>query len=65
MYMNPQFNIVAQTISPASIHRWSFTSFSTKKLFAEVFPSEKLQIRTYTAFLRGLATEELDYCDRT
>jgi SAM-dependent methyltransferase len=54
---------------------WSFTSLSTKILFEEVFSPENLQIRTYgnvlaaTAFLQGLATEELrqeelDYSDR-
>lgn len=53
---------------------WRFTSFSARRLFAEVFPAANIEIETYgnvlaaTAFLHGLAAEELrpdelDYCD--
>jgi len=54
---------------------WRFTTNSSRKLFAEFFPSQNLDVAAYgnvfavTAFLYGLATEELrqeelDYCDR-
>ena len=49
----------------ASEWLWSFTSLSTRRLFAEVFPDANLQIATYgnllatIAFLSGLAAEEL------
>ncbi|ARV57778.1 glycosyl transferase family 2 [Nostocales cyanobacterium HT-58-2] len=59
----------------ASYWCWSFTALSVQRLFEEFFPTEKIQIETYgnvmvaTAFLYGLATEELrreelDYRDR-
>jgi SAM-dependent methyltransferase len=44
---------------------WSLTSISAHKLFAEVFPTENVTIEYYgnvlaaTAFLQGLATQEL------
>jgi glycosyltransferase involved in cell wall biosynthesis len=44
---------------------WSFTSLSARRLFEEVFPASNIQIETYgnvltaTAFLYGMATEEL------
>lgn len=44
---------------------WGFTSLSIRRLFEEVFPAENLQIETYgnvltaTAFLQGLASQEL------
>ena len=49
----------------ASEWLWSFTSVSARRLFAEVFPDENLQVTTYgniiatIAFLNGLAAEEL------
>ncbi|MBW4636460.1 MAG: glycosyltransferase [Iphinoe sp. HA4291-MV1] len=54
---------------------WSFTALSVGRLFEEFFPTKNLQIETHgnvlvaTAFLYGLATEELrreelDYRDR-
>jgi glycosyltransferase involved in cell wall biosynthesis len=53
---------------------WRFTTNSARKLFAGFFPSQSLDVTAYgnvfavTAFLHGLATEELrqeelDYCD--
>jgi SAM-dependent methyltransferase len=53
---------------------WRFTSLSTKLLFEEAFPEDKLTVRTYgnvltaVAFLHGVASEELskeelDYID--
>jgi glycosyltransferase involved in cell wall biosynthesis len=44
---------------------WSFTSLSANKLFGEYFPTDHLTIETFgnvmtaTAFLQGLATQEL------
>jgi glycosyltransferase involved in cell wall biosynthesis len=44
---------------------WSFTSLSARRLFEEIFPATGIQIKTYgnvltaTAFLYGMATEEL------
>jgi glycosyltransferase involved in cell wall biosynthesis len=44
---------------------WSFTSLSAEKLFGEFFPTDHLTIETFgnvmsaTAFLQGLATQEL------
>lgn len=54
---------------------WSFTQLSAKRVFAEVFPSDKLEIEVFgnvlaaTSFLQGIAAEELtpaelDYRDR-
>jgi SAM-dependent methyltransferase len=54
---------------------WSFTTLSSRRLFGEVFSANRVNIQAYgnviaaTAFLYGLATEELrcdelDYCDR-
>ncbi|MCQ3937016.1 MAG: hypothetical protein DPW18_08230 [Chloroflexi bacterium] len=53
---------------------WSFTIHSAHRLFQNTFPAENLEIQSYgnvlaaTAFLQGLAAEELDraeldYCD--
>jgi SAM-dependent methyltransferase len=45
---------------------WRFTSYSVRRLFKECFDEENLDIRSYgnvyaaTAFLHGLAVEELD-----
>ncbi|MUL38742.1 glycosyltransferase [Gloeocapsopsis dulcis] len=55
---------------------WSFTSLSAQRLFEEVFSSANVKVETHgnvlaaTAFLQGLATEELrqeelDYRDRS
>ncbi len=55
---------------------WSFTSLSAQRLFEEVFPSANVKVETHgnvlaaTAFLQGLATEELrqeelDHRDRS
>jgi hypothetical protein len=44
---------------------WRFTSMSVERLFAEVFPDERVTIEVFgnvlaaTAFLHGLAAEEL------
>jgi SAM-dependent methyltransferase len=44
---------------------WSFTGLSTRRLFEEVFPPANVEVETYgnvlaaTAFLQGLAVEEL------
>ena len=44
---------------------WSFTALSAQRLFEEVFPTTNIEIETYgnvmtaTAFLQGLATQEL------
>jgi SAM-dependent methyltransferase len=44
---------------------WSFTSASARRLFAEAFAPERIQVDTYgnvlaaTAFLHGIAAEEL------
>jgi len=44
---------------------WSFTALSAQRLFEEVFPTTNIDIETYgnvmaaTAFLQGLATQEL------
>ncbi|WP_199328148.1 class I SAM-dependent methyltransferase [Cylindrospermum sp. FACHB-282] len=54
---------------------WSFTSLSSKQLFAEFFPKENVQIQTHgnvlaaIAFLQGLSVQELspkelDFGDR-
>ena len=53
---------------------WTFTKVSAKRLFGEVFPADNVQVEAWgnvlvaTAFLQGLATEELtkeqlDYVD--
>lgn len=53
---------------------WSFTVHSAHRLFQQAFPAKNLEIRSYgnvlaaTAFLQGLAAEELDraeldHCD--
>jgi SAM-dependent methyltransferase len=45
---------------------WNYTTLSIQRLFEEVFPASNLQITTHgnvlaaTAFLQGLASEELD-----
>jgi hypothetical protein len=55
-------------------HFWAFTTQSTQRLFADVFPQDHIQITTYgnvltaASFLYGIATEELrkkelDYLD--
>lgn len=44
---------------------WSFTTLAAQRLFGEVFPREAIQVEAFgnvlvaTAFLQGLATEEL------
>lgn len=44
---------------------WSLTTLSARRLFEEIFPKENVQVEAYgnvlaaTAFLQGLATEEL------
>jgi len=46
-------------------HFWAFTTQSARRLFAEVFPQDHVQIRAYgnvltaASFLYGMATEEL------
>jgi SAM-dependent methyltransferase len=46
-------------------HYWGFTTLSARRLFEEVFPADQIQIHAYgnvltvSAFLYGLATEEL------
>ena len=56
-------------------HFWAFTSLSAQRLFEEVFPQDHVQITPYgnvltaTAFLYGIATQELrkkelEYFDR-
>jgi hypothetical protein len=46
-------------------HYWGFTTLSASRLFEEVFPADQIQIHAYgnvltvSAFLYGLATEEL------
>lgn len=58
----------------ASYWSWGFTNLSARRLFAEVFPAENIQVEAYgnvltaISFLQGLAAEELsqeelDYCD--
>ncbi|MGF1934410.1 MAG: class I SAM-dependent methyltransferase [Nostoc sp. ChiQUE02] len=53
---------------------WNYTTLSAQRLFQEVFPAANIQVKTYgnvltaTAFLQGLASqelrkEELDYRD--
>jgi SAM-dependent methyltransferase len=55
---------------------WSFTALSVQKLYEEFFPSENVEVKTFgnvlaaTAFLQGLATqelkkEELDFHDQS
>ena len=44
---------------------WSFTEISVRRLFTEIFPADNVTIEYYgnilatTAFLQGLATQEL------
>lgn len=67
-------------ISPSDMEMWGeywrFTTLSSRKLFATVFPSTHFQVEahgnvlTAISFLQGLAVdelrpEELDYCDPT
>ncbi len=53
---------------------WSFTALSARRMFEEFFPAANVEVNVHgnvlaaTAFLQGLATEELrqeelDYCD--
>jgi SAM-dependent methyltransferase len=53
---------------------WRFTNFSARRLFAEFFPADNVEVEAYgnvltaIAFLHGLAVEELlpselEYCD--
>ena len=58
---------ISQTTDPTwgKYWAWNFTSLSARRLFAEVFPADNVQVDTHgnvlaaISFLEGLATEEL------